>query len=54
MKIFSLSLEDANKIFNVHEGNEMERDTKNGLEESTPDIPALIIEITVAIMHTNE
>jgi hypothetical protein len=31
----------------------MERNTKNGLEESTPDIPVLIIEITVAIVHTN-
>jgi len=30
----------------------MERNTKNGLEESTSDIHVLIIEIIVVIMHT--
>jgi hypothetical protein len=31
----------------------MERNTKNGLEESTPDIHVLIIEIIVSIVYNH-
>ena len=42
----------SQKNFQCTERNEMERNTKKCLEETTPHIHVLIIEITVAIVYT--